>query len=105
MIENFGQLKRQVIPGAEIEIVGYGLASHIGQMRRITKVDEKCFYTIIPGHPEHWVSRENGGLGDSFWWRTDSFWEFEDGVCSLYDNLIHHDEKHLIIAFKLKEDN
>lgn len=104
MVENFIQLKRQVVPGVELEIVGYWSPRYIGQVRRITRVTRDGFYMVIPGRPEHMVSKENGGLGDLFWWRTDSFWEFEDGVISHYFSIDHHDEEHLVVAFKLKEE-
>lgn len=103
MVENFAQLKRQVVPGVELEIVGYWLPRYIGQVRRITRVTRDGFYMAIPCRPEHVDSRDNDALSDLFWWRTDSFWEFKDGVISHYFSIDHHDEEHLVVAFKLKE--
>ena len=103
MVENFAQLKRQVVPGVELEIVGYWLPRYIGQVRRITRVTRDGFYMAIPGRPEHVDSRDNDALSDLFWWRTDSFWAFKDGEISHYFSIDHHDEEHLVVAFKLKE--
>ena len=102
-VNDLAQLKSRLIPGAVFEIVGYGLSTYIGPLRQVTKADQDRFYAVVVGQPEHGDSRENGGLGYSFWWRSDPFWAFRDGVCSLYRSMDQHDDDHLIVAFKIKE--
>ena len=38
------------------------------------------------------------------WWNAASFWNFQDGVCSAYDSDTTHTEDHLIMAFRILDE-
>ena len=103
MIKNLAQLKRTLVAGTEFEITGHCCPECVGQRRRITVANTQGFYSIIPGQPESKTSKANGGRGSVLWWSKAPFWNFQDGICGLYNSDRQHTEDHLIMAFRVKE--
>lgn len=103
-IMNLSQLKQRAVTGAEFEIVAHRRSDFIGQMRKITKSSTSGIYTVVPGQPDHIVSRENGGKGYYIKWGRASNWEFANSVCSLFYNGKPHTKEHLIMSFHLRGD-
>lgn len=103
MIKNLSQLKKALVKGAEFEFVRHCQPNLIGECRRVNCVKTTGIYSIVPDEPDNKATLANNGLGMWLAWDKASFWEFEDGTCTLYDNAEEHTERHIIFAIKVKE--
>jgi len=104
MITNHSQLKKQLIQGAEFDIVEHCRPEVIGERRRVNYADSTGVYTIKSSDPDGALSQANGGKGSYLRWEKASFWEFrDDGVCALYTNASDKSPKTLVIAIRLIE--
>ena len=56
------------------------------------------------GRSEDWTRTANQGLGLILWWNRAPFWSFQDGVCSAYDSDTTHTEDHLIMSFRILDE-
>ena len=67
-IHNLAELKRQIVPGAEMITRSHAYHPNmIGLVRVVNEVHTNCFYSFIKDQPEHPRSRCNDGKG----FRTD----------------------------------
>ena len=67
-IHNLAELKRQIVPGAEMITLSHAYHPNmIGLVRVVNEVHTNCFYSFIKDQPEHPRSRCNDGKG----FRTD----------------------------------
>lgn len=101
MIKNLSQLKQVLQIGVEFEIIKHRRPDFIGQRRQITVANSQCFYSIIPSEPKSRISMANAGKGMRFDWGKASFWQFENGICALYDNDNQRTEESMILAFRV----
>lgn len=103
MIKNLSQLKRELKNNPRLEITGHFRKEYIGQIRRVTLANTVCFYSTVENQPDHKINSGNGGKGSVLYWKNAPFWDFRDGVCSIYLNK-EHTEANLVMAFRLLDD-
>ncbi|ADL03726.1 hypothetical protein [Lacrimispora saccharolytica] len=103
MIKNLNQMKKALKPGTRFQITAHCRPECVGQLREITVANTQGFYSGMAGEPDHPVSRSNGGRGSVLWWSKAPFWDFSDGICSLYNSDAERTEKYLILAFRVLE--
>lgn len=99
MIQNLSQLKRNLKAGTVFKITAHCRPEYTGQKRRVTLSNTQGFYSIIPDDPQNKISLANGGKGSVLWWSNAPFWNFENGICSIYSNDKQHTEDNLIMSF------
>lgn len=102
MVKNLSQLKKILKEGARFEIVSHCRPEYVGQKREVTVSNTQGFYSIIPGEPDSRVSLANNGRGSVLWWSRVPFWEFQDGVCSIYNSDEKRTEDYLIMSFRIE---
>lgn len=91
-----------------IEVVAHRNPAHVGEIRRVTIVQEASFYSVIDGQPEHPVSRRNYGKGADTWLGHTSCVSFKDNVCTVKNiHDIRRREKNPadFISFRVLEDS
>ena len=103
MVKNLNQLKKAMKEGTCFEITQHCKPEFTGQKRKVTLANTQGFYSIIPDEPENKVTLANHGRGYVLWWSKAPFWEFKNGICSLYSSNKEHTEKFLIISFRISE--
>lgn len=101
---NLSQLKRAMKCNPRFEITGHCREECVGEIRRVTLANTQGFYSVVDGQPEHRVSRANGGCGSVLWWSKAPFWHFQNGICALYDSDTAHEDGHLIMAFRILDE-
>lgn len=82
-IKNHAQLKRAITEGHEFTIVNHHIRpEYNGQRRKPNVIQTNGCYSVVPGDPEHKVSKANGGKG--FWldFGKAKDWKFEGNHCS-----------------------
>jgi|GEM_PF-7031833 len=90
-----------------IEIVAHRTPTHIGEIRRVTIVQEVSFYSMIDDQPEHPVSRRNNGKGADTWLCHTSCVSFKGDVCTvknIHDMRARKQNPEDFIAFRVLED-
>lgn len=97
MIKSLNQLKRTLKENMLLEITGHCREECVGEIRRITKVNTQGFYSTVISPSSHVNLSKNPIL----WWSKAPFWNFEDGVCSIYTSDQHHTEQYLIMSFRV----
>lgn len=97
MIKNLNQLKRTLKENMLLEITGHCREECVGEIRRITKVNTQGFYSTVTSPSD----RINPGKNPVLWWSKASFWQFQNGNCSVYTSDQHHKEQHLIMSFRV----
>ena len=70
----------------------------------MTQANTTGFYSAVAGDPKNWTRTANRGLGLILWWNRAPFWSFQNGVCSVYDSDTTHTEDHLIMAFRILDE-
>lgn len=101
MIKNLSQLKKAMSTNHRLEIVGHCRKECIGQIRQVTLVNTVGFYSIPQDLTEEESQRLNDGKGYVLWWKKAPDWDFEDGVCAVYNKNAAHTNDHLIMAFRI----
>lgn len=101
MIQNLSQLKREIRSNSRLEIVGHWRKDFIGQIRQVTHSSSNAFYSLPLDLSAEEKSHLNEGKGYIMWWGKASAWEFENGVCSVYQCDLPHTENNLIMAFRV----
>jgi len=99
MIANLSQLKKKLTEGAEFDVVAHCRPEVVGERRRVNYANTVGFYSAIPSEPDSKTTKANGGKGSFLDWGKAAFWEFNDGVCTLY-NGINKNPENLVIAIK-----
>ena len=86
-INNLAQLKRAIKEGKEYIVVKHYRKPELsGTRRKPTKVQTNAYYTVVPGDPNHEVSRAKGGLGYYTRYGKASDWEFAGKFITQYIN-------------------
>ncbi len=91
-----------------IEILAHQNAEHIGEIRRVTVVQEASFYSAIEGQSEHPVSRRHYGRGSDIWLYHPSCLSIQDDVCTVRDiNDVRNrkESPRLFVQFRILEDD
>ena len=83
MIKNLNQLKRTLKENMLLEITGH--------------CREECVGETVTSPSD----RINPGKNPVLWWSKASFWQFQNGNCSVYTSDQHHTEQHLIMSFRV----
>ena len=104
MIQNLSQLKKELKTKPRFEITGHCREEYVGQIRQVTVANTVAFYSVMDGQPDHKISLANNGLGSQMLWSKAPFWDFREGVCSVYNSDTEHDGEHLIMAFRILEE-
>ncbi len=104
MIKNLNQLKKAMKENPRFQIIAHCRKECIGEIRQVTQANTTGFYSAVAGDPEDWTRTANQGLGLILWWNRAPFWSFQDGVCSVYDSDTTHTEDHLIMAFRILDE-
>ena len=100
MISNLSQLKKAFGSKAKFKIVDHHKAERIGQIRQANVIQTNGFYSIIPSEPNSEVTLCNGGKGTWLDYGKASFWEFEDGLCSVFQSK-DHDKNNFVMSLKI----
>lgn len=101
MIQNLNQLKKSIKKGTRFDILKHCRHECVGQQREVTLANTRGFYSIVPEAPESKTSLANNRRGAVLWWGKAPFWEFHQGICSLYSSGSDHTETNLVIAFRI----
>ena len=107
VLQSFRQLRIVLKERPRIEILAHQDPEHIGEIRRVTLVQEASFYSVIDGQPEHPVSRKNYGKGADTWLCCPSCVSVQGDVCTVKN--IHKvaerkDDPADYITFRILED-
>lgn len=105
MVKNLNQLKKKLKKGIGFEITAHCRPEYVGQKRRVTEANTQGFYSVIPDEPGSAVTLANNGRGIVLWWSNAPFWEFKDGICSIYCSDKEHTEKFLVMSFRIMEQD
>lgn len=104
MVKNLSQLKKALRAGAQFTVVNHARQECIGEQREVTYANTHSFYSIVPSNPNCRASLANNGRGSVLWWSRAPFWEFKDGVCTLYASNTKHEDKYLIISLQITKE-
>ncbi len=104
MVKNLNQLKKAMKGNPRFQIVAHCRKECVGEIRQVTQASTAGFYSEATGESESWTHTANHGRGVILWWNTAPFWSFQDGVCSAYDSDTTHTEDHLIMAFRILDE-
>ena len=103
MVKNLSQLKKALRAGSQFTVIDHARQECIGEQREVTYANTQGFYSIVPSNPNCRTSLANNGRGSILWWSKAPFWEFEDGVCSLYASDTKREDKYLIMSLQITE--
>lgn len=87
MITNLSQLKKALVKEMEFEVIALCRTEVVGERRMVNYANTVGFYSIIPSKPDSKANNANGGKGSFLGWSKAAFWEFKDGVCTLYSDI------------------
>ena len=104
MVKNLSQLKRTLQTGAQFRVIDHGRPECVGEEREVTYANTQGFYSIVPNDPNCRTSLANNGRGSVLWWSKAPFWEFKDGVCSLYASDTKREENYLIMSLQVTKE-
>lgn len=103
MVKNLSQLKKKLTSGSQFRVIDHGRTECIGEEREVTYANTQGFYSIVPGNPNCRTSLANNGRGSHMYWSKAPFWEFKDGVCSLYASDTRRTKECLIMSLEVME--
>ena len=101
MIRNLNQLKKSLKTGTRFQITNHCRPECVGQLREVTVSNTQGFYSLLPEEPDSKTSTCNGGKGSVLWWSKAPFWQFADGICSIYNSDTKRTEDYLIMSFRV----
>lgn len=104
MIRNLNQLKKAMAANPRVEIVGHCRKECIGQIRRVTLANTVGLYSLPQELTGEESQRLNNGKGLFLSWEKAPAWDFENGVCAIYEKNAAHTDDHLIMAFRVLEE-
>ena len=104
MVKNLSQLKKSLHTGAQFKVINHARPECIGEQREVTYANTQGFYSIVPSDPNCRTSLANNGRGSVLWWSKAPFWEFKDGVCSLYASDTKREENYLIMSLQVTKE-
>ena len=103
MVKNLSQLKRTLQTGAQFRVIDHGRPEYVGEEREVTYANTQGFYSIVPSNPNCRTSLANNGRGSVLWWSKAPFWEFKDGVCTLYLSDTKRTKEHMVMSLEVIE--
>lgn len=103
MVKNLSQLKKSLKTGAQFRVIKHARQECVGEEREVTYANSQGFFSIVPGNPNCRTSLANNGRGSHNYWSKAPFWEFKDGVCSLYASDTRRTEECLIMSLEVME--
>ena len=83
MVKNLNQLKKSLKTGTRFQITNHCRPECVGQLREVTVSNTQGFYSIL------------------LWWSKAPFWQFTDGICSIYNSDTKSTEDTLIMSFRV----
>lgn len=104
MVKNLNQLKKVMKGNPRFQIIAHCRKECVGEIRQVTQTNTAGFYSAVASDPENWTRTANRGRGLILWWNAASFWNFQGGVCSVYDSDTTHTEDHLIMAVRILDE-
>lgn len=104
MIKNLSQLKKKLNKGARFCVLAHGRPECVGEEREVTYANTQGFYSIVPGNPDCRTSLANDGRGSHLWWSRAPFWEFDNGVCTLYASDIKRAPEYVIMSMEVTKE-
>ena len=104
MVKNLSQLKKTLRPGCRYKVINHARQECIGEEREVTYANTQQFYSIVPSDPNCRTSLANNGRGSVLWWSKAPFWEFKDGVCSLYASDTKREDNYLIMSLQITKE-
>lgn len=104
MIKNLSQLKKKLNKGAQFRVLAHGRPECVGEEREVTYANTQGFYSIVPGDPNCRTSLSNDGRGSHLWWSKAPFWEFDNGVCTLYASDTKRTPEYVILSMKVTRE-
>lgn len=96
-IKNLSQLKKAIATGSIFVIKDHRVSEFIGQKRKGNVIQTNAIYTIVPDEPENRINQVNGGRGSWLEYGKASAWEFNNGLCTLYNG--EHKPENLVMSF------
>ena len=103
MAKNLSQLKKSLKTGAQFRVIKHPRPECVGEERKVTYANSQGFFSIVPSDPNCRTSLANNGRGSHNYWSKAPFWEFKDGVCSLYASDTRRKEECLIMSLEVLE--
>ena len=103
MVNNLSQLKKSLQRGAQFRVIDHGRPECVGEERQVTYANSQGFYSVVPGNPNCRTSLANQGRGSHLYWSKAPFWEFKDGVCSLYASDARRTKDCLIMSLEVMD--
>ena len=104
MVKNLSQLKKTLQRGAQFRVIDHGRPECVGEERQVTYANSQGFYSVVPDNPNCRTSLANNGRGSVLWWSKAPFWEFQDGVCSLYASDTKREDNYLIMSLQVTKE-
>ena len=101
MIKNLSQLKKTLHKGAQFHVLAHGRPECVGEQREVTYANSQGFYSVVPGKPDCRTSLANNGRGSHMWWSKAPFWEFNEGVCTLYSSDQKRSPEYVILSMEV----
>ena len=96
VLESFRQMRSVLKELPRIEILAHRTPEHIGEIRRVTKVEEASFYSVIDGNPEHRVSKRNRGKGSDT--------KYDGAVCTVLNRRDDSKTQPVFMSFRIMEE-
>ena len=103
MVKNLSQLKRTLCAGTQFRVINHGRLECVGEERQVTSANTQGFYSIVPSDPNCRTSLANNGRGSHMRWCSASFWEFQDGVCTLFLSDTKRTKDHMVMSLEVIE--
>lgn len=96
-VKNLSQLKRTIAEGSVFIIKNHRVPEFVGQRRKGNVIQTNAVYLVVPGEPDNKVSQANGKRGSFLEYGKASAWEFNNGLCALYNG--EHKPEKLVMSF------
>lgn len=104
MIKNLSQLKKSLQKGTQFRVLAHGRPECVGEQREVTYANSQGFYSVVPGNPDCRTSLANNGRGSHLWWSKAPFWEFTEGVCTLYSSDQKRSPEYVIMSMEVMKE-
>ena len=102
VLESFRQMRSVLKELPRIEILAHRTPEHIGEIRRVTKVEETS--RVIDGNPEHCVSKRNRGKGSDTWLGCPSDTKYDGAVCTVLNRRDDSKTQPVFMSFRIMEE-
>ena len=100
-VKTLNQLKKVIRRDLRLVITAHRQPGYVGKRWYVNTIRPDGFFCAVDGVPEHHMNGSNGWGGTLIQWRREAFWNFENGVCEVYDSGKEHTKGHLLMAFRI----